>query len=160
MRFFILERVIYMNYEFKLATKEDFDFVFFVKKQNYKKYVEELWSWDEEEQAKINRETYLERVHNYRIITLNNNNIGTFCSHITADNEYFLNEINLIKEYQRLGIGTNILNDIIEMNKKDKRNIILQVFKTNPAKKLYERLGFKTYNETESHYKMLKKVED
>ena len=31
---------------------------------------------------------------------------------------------------------------------------ILQVFKDNPAKKLYEQLGFKVYGETETHYQM------
>ena len=30
----------------------------------------------------------------------------------------------------------------------------LQVFKSNPAKYLYERLGFTVYGETETHYQM------
>ena len=33
---------------------------------------------------------------------------------------------------------------------------ILQVFKDNPAKSLYEKLGFKVYGETETHYQMEK----
>jgi ribosomal protein S18 acetylase RimI-like enzyme len=32
----------------------------------------------------------------------------------------------------------------------------LRVFKNNPAKNLYERLGFKVYDEIETHYYMEK----
>lgn len=42
----------------------------------------------------------------------------------------------------------------IKENKNKEIRTILQVFKNNPAKKLYERLGFRVYNETETHYQM------
>ena len=41
----------------------------------------------------------------------------------------------------------------VENHKKGIRTI-LQVFKDNSAKHLYERLGFKVYGENETHYQM------
>lgn len=35
---------------------------------------------------------------------------------------------------------------------------VLQVFKENPAKKLYEKTGFEVYDETKTHYKMIRKI--
>lgn len=37
---------------------------------------------------------------------------------------------------------------------KNNRNTILQVFKENPARFLYQNVGFEIYEETTSHYKM------
>jgi len=42
----------------------------------------------------------------------------------------------------------------LKENKQKGIRTILQVFKDNPAKSLYEKLGFKVYGETETHYQM------
>ena len=54
-------------------------------------------------------------------------------------------------EYQNKGIATNILKEYIEIARKDNKKIILKTYKKNPARKLYERLGFKIYKEDETH---------
>ena len=62
-------------------------------------------------------------------------------------------------KYQHRGIGSKILEEQLKENKEKGIRTILQVFKDNPAKKLYERLGFKVYGETETHYQMEKIIE-
>ena len=52
------------------------------------------------------------------------------------------------------GIGKKILEEQLKENHEKGIRTILQVFKDNPAKKLYEQLGFKVYGETETHYQM------
>lgn len=47
-----------------------------------------------------------------------------------------------------------ILEEQLKENKQKGIRTILQVFKGNPAKTLYEELGFKVYGETETHYQM------
>lgn len=66
----------------------------------------------------------------------------------------FINEISILKEYQNRGIGRKILEEELRKNQENRIRTILQVFKDNPAKKLYKQLGFKIYGETETHYQM------
>ena len=70
--------------------------------------------------------------------------------------DMFISEINILKEYQGMGIGTEILTKQLDENKVNGIRTILRVFKDNPAKKLYERLGFSVYDEIETHYLMEK----
>lgn len=143
-----------MEYTYRDCLMADFDFLFELKKQNFKKYVDKYWSWNDQDQKnrlKIDLEEHLQHKH---IILLNNNVIGVYAVHITENGDCFINEISLLEEYQGKGIGTKILKEQLKENKKQKIRTILQVFKDNPAKKLYERLGFIVYGETETHYQM------
>ncbi len=47
------------------------------------------------------------------------------------------------EEHRGKGIGTITLEKIIEKAKKENKDISLEVFGTNVAKKLYEKMGFK-----------------
>lgn len=62
-----------------------------------------------------------------------------------------IDEIYINKEYRSLGIGTNIIKNILDINK----NVYLWVYKDNEqAVSLYKRLGFIVVDETESRYYM------
>ncbi len=143
-----------MEYSFRNCLMSDFDFLFELKKQNFKKYVDTYWSWDDEDQKnrlKIDLEEHLSHKH---IILFGKKPIGVYALHITENGDCFINEISLLKEYQNKGIGTKILQEQIKENQSKKIRTILQVFKTNPAIKLYEKLGFTVYGESETHYQM------
>lgn len=144
-----------MIYSLRKCTLDDFDFLYELKKQNFKKYVDNIWGWNDSDQIKRMRIDLDEHLSHKRIIILDGKQIGVLATHITDNGDLFINEINLLKDYQGKGIGTKILSDIL-YNNLDRR-IILQVFKDNPAINLYKRLGFKIYNETETHYQMEKK---
>lgn len=143
-----------MLYTFRPCTFDDFDFIFELKKQNFKCYVEKIWGWNDEEQKDKLRKDLEEHLEHKRIILLNDKPIGIYVVHLTEDGDLYINEISLLKQYQKNGIGIQILTKQIEENKIKGIRTILQVFKDNPAKKLYEKLGFKVYNETETHYQM------
>ena len=53
-----------------------------------------------------------------------------------------------------------ILKEQLLVDKKSNVDTVLQVFKENPAKKLYEKVGFEVYDETDTHYKMIKKIKE
>lgn len=53
-----------------------------------------------------------------------------------------LEQIYLLPEYQRLGIGTALMNNIIVEADQHKIPIRLRVMAVNPAKRFYEQLGF------------------
>jgi len=149
-----------MEYSFRNCTLDDFDFLFQLKKQNFKKYVDKFWQWDDEEQKQRLRKDLEEHLPHKKIIVVNNKMIGVYAVHITEDGDLYINEISILKEYQNKGIGRKILEKQLEENNKKKMRTVLQVFKGNSAKNLYEKLGFRVYGETESHYQMEKVIKE
>lgn len=143
-----------MKYTFRPCVLEDFDFLFMLKEDNFRKYIEEIWGWNEKEQKNRLKEDLEIHLYHKKIILLNDKPIGVYVTHFTEEGDLFINEISILKEYQNKGIGTNIISKQLRENRGTRT--ILQVFKNNPAKKLYEKLGFKVYNETETHYQMEK----
>lgn len=143
-----------MNYSFRPCKLEDIDFLFELKKQNFKWYVDKIWGWEDGDQKPRLEKDLEEHLEHKQIIIIDNKDIGIYVKHITQDGDMFINEISIVQEYQNKGIGTSILKKQLEENKQKGIRTILQVFKDNPARKLYVKLGFKTYNETETHYQM------
>lgn len=143
-----------MKYSFRSCTLEDFDFLFNLKKENFKWYVDRIWGWEDEEQKEKLKQDLKEHLSHKRIILINNELAGVYAVHITENGDLFINEISILRKYQNRGIGRKILEKQLKENQKNGIRTILQVFKDNPAKKLYEQLGFKVYGETETHYQM------
>lgn len=56
--------------------------------------------------------------------------------------------------HQRGGIGTLVLRDLLAEAKTTGASLRLAVLKTNPARHLYERLGFVTVGENEHSFEM------
>ena len=68
----------------------------------------------------------------------------------------FLARIEVMPAYQRKGIGTAVIESIVADSQKKNRPVFLQVLRSNPARALYERLGFRVYEESPTHFKMKK----
>ncbi len=66
-------------------------------------------------------------------------------------------DISLLPEYRGHGIGGGLIRNLIEQCDKDKVAVRLQVLKTNPAARLYERLGFRKTGEDELYFQMEKR---
>lgn len=60
-----------------------------------------------------------------------------------------INDFKTKEEYQKKGIGTNLLKELIKENK----DITLEVKIDNPAIKLYKKLGFKEVAIRKGYYK-------
>ena len=136
-------------------TDLDYEFVCEVKKNAYKQYVIKCFgSWDEEVQRKYFDEFIHKVKDNAFIIMFDNKQIGFYNGEILDNGNYQIGNICIMPEYQKKGIGTKLLTEII--NKYRDYDIELQCFKQNPAISLYSRLGFVFNGETEFHYKMIK----
>lgn len=136
-------------------TNNDYGFVYQVKKNAYKKYVQECWgAWVEEDQQQY-FESFINQVkENAYIIQYDNKDIGFYNGELLENGNYEIGNICIIPEYQGKGIGTKILKDILE--KYIDTDIEIQYFKQNPVGYLYERLGFEKSGETSFHYQMIK----
>ena len=143
--------------KYKLVPYKDADyqFVYDIKKLCFEKYVEEYYGgWDEQQQIKFFNDFIKTYKNNLVIITANNIKIGVFGDEYTDKKIYHPFLLCLLPEYRGQGIGSAILKDKMEKNKD--KEIHLKVFKSNPARFLYERLGFEIISETKSHYIMVK----
>ena len=67
------------------------------------------------------------------------------------EGKYHVGLIIVHPNYQKKGIATSIINNYIDIARKDNKDILINTYKYNPAKKLYEKLGFKQYNEDDTH---------
>ena len=131
------------------------EFIYQTKKEAYKKYVEECFgTWNEEIQRK-QFETFINSVKDDTwIIQLNGEDIGFYNGVTREDGSYEIENICIIPEYQKRGIGTHVLSDIIELHKG--QDIHIKYFKQTKIGALFSTLGFIPDGETEFCNKMVK----
>lgn len=142
-------------YNLKEYEEKYAEYLYQTKKACFKWYVEKCYGeWKDDFQMNFFKDEMKNSKHNVHMITYQNNIIGTFINGINEDNESQIHLFYINKEYQKKGIGTQILEEQLEKDKISGRNTVLRVFKENPARFLYQRMGFEIYGETEFHYKM------
>ena len=117
-----------------------------------KEYVDKTWGWDDVFQESVFRKNYVPA--NIQIITLAGTDIGMLSVEERTD-DVFLRAIEIHPTYQQQGLGTTIIQHIINDAARKMKPVRLQVLKVNPAKKLYDRLGFSVIEDTKTHYIMI-----
>jgi predicted N-acetyltransferase YhbS len=139
-----------MPVTFRPARPADFD------------YCERLYFTEME---RINRELKLDRnaqvasfrrrwdAAQVRIITLDGADIGWLQS-TTQDGSLFLGQLFVETALQGRGIGTEVMHRLLEEATRADQPMTLGVVKINPAKRLYERLGFRVTHEDERKFYM------
>ncbi len=104
-----------------------------------------------------NEESHLERIK-YRfdcakIINCNSLEVGLL-KVVKEGLVWDLVQIQLKPSCRGLGVGKCIIEGVLKEAFSHHSSVKLSVFKNNPAKKLYESLGFKVYLETETTFEM------
>jgi ribosomal protein S18 acetylase RimI-like enzyme len=64
-------------------------------------------------------------------------------------------DIAVLPEYRSSGIGTQLLQDLLKRGVNARKPVKLQVFKSNPAVRLYQRLGFSPVSEQSMYFEMI-----
>jgi GNAT superfamily N-acetyltransferase len=77
----------------------------------------------------------------YQVILLTGRPVGRLYIHRRKD-EIRIMDITLLPEFRKQGIGSILLNGILEEAAKDHLAVTIHVERFNPALHLYERLGF------------------
>ena len=88
-----------------------------------------------------------------QIIMSDGADVGWMQSSI-QDHALYLEQIFIDAASQRHGIGTAMIQDLIEQAAKSDLPVTLGVVKTNPAYRLYERLGFRITHEDDRKFYM------
>src|SRR5215213_7051656 len=74
---------------------------------------------------------------------------------VRGESEFRLADIALLPEYRRAGLGTALVKELMEEAGRRGLPLRLQVEKWNAgARRLYERLGFATTGENDTHFQM------
>jgi ribosomal protein S18 acetylase RimI-like enzyme len=141
-----------MKYYLRNITEKDKNFIYSTKKSSIYDYVQKIWGWDEEYQIKDFESNFI--LENFRIILVEGKDIG-FVQIIEKSLNINITEIHIISEYQGYGIGSSIVNRIIEQASNNMKTVTIGCFIDNfRAKDLYERLGFEVIKVTDTHYEM------
>jgi ribosomal protein S18 acetylase RimI-like enzyme len=88
-----------------------------------------------------------------RIITLDGAAVGWVEAADTGE-EIFVKQFYLTPAQQRHGIGTQVMQMLLKEWEPMRRPVVLSVLKNNPARRLYERLGFALIGETDMKFLM------
>lgn len=65
-----------------------------------------------------------------------------------------IQRIAVVPAYQNRGIGSSLIRELIDVARAAGRRLELQVFATNRARRLYERLGFRVVRASATHFEM------
>jgi len=136
---------------FRQATDDDLDFLYAMHVATMKEYVDQTWGWDDAFQESVFRERYAPV--QIQVIAFDGKDIGMISLEERED-DIFLRAIEILPEYQGKGIGTTIIQQVINDAALKLKPVHLQVLKVNPVKGLYERLGFSVIEETDTHFIM------
>ena len=133
------------------AQADDYDFALGLYVETIKPYTIAYMAWDESVEAA--RFARLWMPGNTRIITRNGVAIGWLAA-IERASDIFLQQLYIAPAYQRRGIGTQVMELLLVQWNTTGKPIVLGVLKNNPARRLYERLGFTVVGETETKFMM------
>lgn len=138
---------------FQKATKLDEAILFDLYCQVMKDYIAEIWGWDKEWQEK----DFIKHFNPENITVVKQDNKAVGYSQIEEKgNQLYIRMLLLLPNFQRKGIGSQLINTVIEKSRAQSKDISLQVFNINEqAKKFYEHHGFQVYGETPTSFIMV-----
>ena len=140
-----------MKYYLKPAVNDDYEFCYRITKENmYDLFCRQWGGWVDKEFQK----GFI--VNNIHIIIAEGDRVG-YLSVITEYDNIHIDNIQISSNYHNRGIGTQILKNIVCSNTKP--TVRLTTFDDNPAKRLYERLGFKIIDNKSGTLTMIKNAQ-
>ena len=133
-----------MQHTVRKATPTDIDLLDSIHTENMKGYVEKNYPWN----PQLFRDRFIP--DEYQVIEIDNTVVG-FLKIVASESEIYLGEIQISKDFQNQGIGTSLIQSLIQEAQTSNKKLWLKVLKGNPAQKLYQRLGFTNLQESSTH---------
>jgi len=136
----------------RTATTKDGDFLYRLHRSAMQRYVIETWGqWDEAWQSQYFYQHFNPGA--CQIIVFHAEDIGVICVE-RRPTDIFLSSIEVLPAYQGQGIGTQLITALRDEARQRGVPLSLRVLKVNPARRLYERVGFVISGKTATHYLM------
>ena len=139
-----------MKYTLEKVNKSDRSQIYSIKRNSIKPYVEKIWGWEEVYQINDFDKSFIP--DNIKKIMIDTECIG-FIEVSEDANTVNIAEIHIIPDYQGLGVGGSIINNVIADTKAKYKKTTLGCFKENKkAIQFYKSRGFTMVGETKTHY--------
>ena len=117
-----------------------------------KDLVARVWGWKDRRQERFFADHFDPAPS--RIVVIGGEVVGVVAV-VWGAADAFLANVEIVPAYQGRGLGTALLRHVIAEAGARGLPVRLQVLKFNPARRLYERLGFVVTGETETHDLMI-----
>ena len=132
--------------ELRQAADDDAQFIYSLVESTMRAYVEEIWGSFSEEHNRNNVAEML-AAKSYSIIQYRDKDVGALAverhpTHIQ------LAQIYILPTHQNRGIGTLLVRELLRESKQANVPLRLRVLSSNPARRLYEREGFRVTETT------------
>lgn len=138
-------------YTLRPATHEDYDFLYQLHVAAMKYLITHVWGWEDARQEQFFADHFDPAPA--RIVVVDGKNVGVIAVE-WRETDAFIANIEILPEQQGRGLGAAVIAHVIEEADAHDFPVRLQVLKINPARRLYERLGFVVTGETETHWLM------
>ena len=135
-------------FELKLYEENDKELYLKMQKDAFEKYVIEFFG----EFNPSVMERHLEKMQANLFKIMAKNKIAGFVYFKEEKDRIIVDVLCLFPEYRNYGLGSKVMNSFINKANQINKPIYLDTFKTNPAKKFYERHGFVVNGENHSHF--------
>lgn len=138
-----------VNFKLIPATDSDLEFLDDLNSRCMRRHVEQIVPWDEE----MFRQNFDKSL--VRVVVVDESAAGMLKVKREA-NFLYLGDVMLAPEHRNKGLGTELIKFVEREASKFNLPLRLKVLRSNPAKVLYKRLGFKEIEHTE-HYLIMEK---
>jgi GNAT superfamily N-acetyltransferase len=129
-----------MHPDLRPAVEADFEFVCTVTEAAMRGYIEQTWGpWDPSRQRDNARKSFSAGI--CQNISIQGQAAGILAVE-THDTHLQLEKIFLLPEFQSKRIGTFLVKNLVARAASEGKPVRLRVLRVNPARRLYERLGF------------------
>jgi len=136
------------------ALAADEDFLFALRKATMTEYLTHV---GEPADDAAHRARLLHRYDTAQVICIDGTPAGLLKAHRT-DTEWVVVQIQVLPTLQGRGIGERVLHRVLRAAQADALPVTLKVIKGNPAKRLYDRLGFEIVGEDDIQFYMRRAV--
>lgn len=134
------------------AKSSDVGVTYQIMCNSIKPYLEKLWDWDETHQQTIHNKKF--KASKTSLIVFQKQIVG-FMVLSEKNNEIYIENLLIDRQFQNSGVGTEVMQRMIQKSISEKKSIRLQVFKINTkAQKFYQDLEFEKTSENEFNFEM------
>jgi ribosomal protein S18 acetylase RimI-like enzyme len=138
-------------YTLRAATARDADFIYQLRADRLRAYVTAIWGWNETVQAARFAASF--EPARYQVVVGAGRDVGAIAVE-WQDDHVFLADIEIVPVWRGRGLGTALVGAVLPEACLRQLPVALQVLRGNPARWLYERLGFIVVAQSEGHYQM------
>lgn len=133
--------------------EDDFEFRYRVYEATIKPYLDAMTDWDDDQHRAMIRSNLAGSTTHFAIVV--DGLRAGIVRIVEHEDAIALEQIEVLPEFQGKGIGTALVDSLIERSRLTGKRIDLSVFVTNVgARRLYERLGFQVVSESERDIQM------